>query len=75
MKMIARPRTTPDAAFKLLEDNDFNDTDMEDGSIIAIQPGMGNQLENMLFMVPSNSRPGWLETYLVHTTGRRWSLK
>jgi hypothetical protein len=74
MKMIASPHPTPSAAFKLLEDNDFNDVDVDDGSIIAIEPGMPNQLENMLFMVPSTSRTGWLETYVVHNDGSSWSI-
>jgi hypothetical protein len=73
MKMIPRPRVKPAEAFKLLEDNDFNDTDMDDGSIIAIEPGMDNLPENMVCFVPSKSRTRWLESYGVHTSGKRWT--
>jgi hypothetical protein len=70
MKMIPRPRIKPDEAFKLLEDNKFEDIDLADGTSIGIEPGMDRKIEYMLCFVPNVD---WLETYGVHTGGQRWT--
>jgi hypothetical protein len=70
MQMIPRPRVKPAEAFKLLEDNNFEDIDLADGTSIGIEPGQPNTLESVLCFVPNVD---WLESYGVHTGGQRWT--
>ena len=67
--MKPRPSMLPAAAYKLLEDNNFKDVELADGGTVAMEPGMTNAFDNMLFFVPNRT---WLETYGVHSTGKRW---
>jgi hypothetical protein len=69
MKMRPRPSMLPVDAFKKLKYNGFYDLELPDGSTVAIEPGMTNAFDNMLVFVPNGK---WLETYGVHSTGKRW---
>ena len=70
VKMIPRPQISPDWAWKLLHDNNCEDLELADGCSIALEPNCPPEMDYMLCFVPNGN---WLETYGVHTGGKRWT--
>jgi hypothetical protein len=73
MKKITAPSITPQAAFQLLETNNFSEVEIDATTSVIIEPGTENQFENMLAFVTAKSS-GFLNTFSPHASKQRWSF-
>lgn len=72
MKIMPRPSVKLQEAFALLEANGFEDVEVDETTLVSIEPGTENKLENvMAFVGTTDSAFG--DLYGAHENGNRWT--